>query len=86
VVPTGTGEPFRLGIVERERVEGEVVRLQRERGIQRRCPRRERGAGDVVEEVEADRADPGIAGRGHGRGDVLGVVAAADRTELGGIE
>ena len=48
-------QPLRVRIVERQRVERQVVRRQLEGRLERRHPGVERPAGHVVQQVEADR-------------------------------
>ena len=57
VVPVRPGEALGVGVVEGQRVEREVVRRERQRLVERDHPGRDRLVRDVVQQVEADRAD-----------------------------
>ena len=61
VVAGEPGDSLRIGVVQRQRVQREVVRLEGERGVERAVPGLDRRAGHVVQEVEADRGDAGGA-------------------------
>ena len=60
--PSGPVRPSAVGVVERQGIQREVVRLEVERGFERVDPRVERAARDVVEQVEVDRGDAALAG------------------------
>ena len=86
MVSRRTGEALGIGIVERQRVQGEVVGLERQRGRKRRLEPLEGLSGRVVQEVEIDRLNSGIA-RSANRGlDVLNAMATAEPPQLGIVE
>ena len=75
-------EALGVRIVERQRVEREVVRAEIEGGPQCRLPAGDRLPRDVVQEVEVDRADAGRPCRRHGRGHVPRGVAPPEAPQL----
>ena len=54
-----TGQTLGVGVVERQRVDREVVGLEPQRRVERRAPVLDRLARDVGEQVEPDRSDAG---------------------------
>ena len=64
------GQALGVGVVEGQGVEREVVRPSSSGRLERRRPAGQALARHVVEEVEADRADPRLAGRRDGVGHV----------------
>ena len=65
-----------LGVVERQRVQRQVVRLECEGGVERRGPRSDGLAGRVVQQVDVHRRDPGRSRLPDGGRDVVRASAA----------
>jgi hypothetical protein len=85
MVATRSGDPFRVRVIEGEGVQRQVIRLERERRVERGRPGLERSARHVVEQVQADRADSSVPGGPNRHGDIGGRVAAAEVPQLPGI-
>jgi hypothetical protein len=86
VIAGRPGEPLGVRVIERQGIEREVVRLERQRRIERRHPRREIGIGDVVQEIDVDRRDPRGPGVSDGIGDMPRAMPPAELAQLGVIE
>jgi hypothetical protein len=85
--PISPGETLGVRVVERQRVEREVVRAEVERGtFSSRLPAVDGLTRDVVQEVQVDGADPGGPCLRHGRGHVLRGVAPAEAPQLRGVQ
>ena len=80
------GQAFGVGVIESQGVGREVFRRKRNRGLERLLPRRQRLAGNVVEQVQADVVEAGAACLRDGVGDVGRRVTAAERGQLRGSE
>ena len=63
-----------------------MVRAEGDRALEGIGPARQRLAGDVVQQIDVDRPDPGGPGGIDRIGDVARRVAAAELTQLGGVE
>ena len=79
------GQPLRVRIVQRQRVERKMVRGQVQRRLQAAPPARHGLAGHVVEQIQADRGDARRPGPRHGRGHVRRGVAPAEASQLAGV-
>ena len=86
VIARRAGQALGVGVVERQGIQREVVRLEVERGIERPRPAVERLAREVVQEVEAQRCDAGVPGCPNRCLDVGRLVSAPERRELPGVE
>src|SRR5439155_2630424 len=86
VVAARAGQAFGIRIVESEGVGREVVRLEAERRVERRLPRLEGLAGDVVQEVEAHAGGTGRAGQAHRVGHVVRGMPTTKPAQLARLE
>jgi hypothetical protein len=86
VVAVRAGQALRLGVVQRQGVEGQVVRPQRQRSLERRHPRRDRTTGHVVQEIDVHRADPALVGGRDRVRDVARLVPPPQPLQLSSVE
>ncbi len=76
------GQSLCIEIVERQRVERQVIWAKSKGRLEGAGPGVEGLAWDVVQQVEADARDPGPASLGHGVDDVRCRVSSAERSDL----
>ena len=86
VVAGRPGEPLRVRVVEGQRVRGDVVGREGERGVQRRRPGLLALPGDVVQQVERHRPDARLASLGDRGLDVPRAVPPAQPAQQPVIE
>ena len=82
MVARRAGQSLRVRIVQLQRVQREVVRLELQRSFERFRPAGERLARGVVQQVDVDRLDAGRPGRMHRLGHVPGCVPPTERRQL----
>ena len=77
-----TGQALGVRVVERQRVQGQMVRVDVQCGVERRHPRSQISIRDVVQQVDVDRADARRARRRDGVADMPGAMATAELAQL----
>ncbi len=82
MVAIGARQALGIRIVQRERVGREVLRGQGQHGCERGPPRVQALTGDVGQQVETDRVEPGRACRLDGGYDVAGTMTPSQPLQL----